>query len=1066
MNNDNAHPLLANKVDADTLENLALDKKWIDLFQDHKAWIALFANCDPHGEWLLLLTERKPELGERFAGRPELAELLARYPDWQAIFSDHDQAAAFLTSIPYLDRLKLFLPHLGWISLFKNKTKPLLEKLDVAEAWEKTFIDNPEWLALFMSKPEWVEVFLRKPEWFDRLADDVEWAKTLAVDTEWSKQFDANPEWAFVFAYELKKLGQRREQGVDRKNLVGLAFSGGGIRSASFGLGVLEALRDFELLDKVHYLSTVSGGGYIGAWLSANCRRAADNGVADWLSAEAKEKWDDSLKHLRRYSNYLSPKVGFFSADTWTMAAVWLRNTLLIQLTVILGMAVLMLVPHLLFSVFNWWPVAGDVPFIALDWRWATVALFILGVTGIAYNSRRLNIKKMEGRVQWIRVVVLLAIAGAVYHYYHFQPFEYREHPSEIADIAIAVVIALCLVFAGFFLLPAVLQFRKDTADRDIPFDYSQGAVQRYVVLPMLAVGFFVAAIVWKRSQMPPYDNWNSYGDFFTQAWAYWPFPLTVTFVSLFLLSYCCIKNGADAPQESPELSLLARLEKRIVLFLAPAVATMVLYLLITAIMMLLHGWIKSDEAGSWLLHGGMTSDEAGKWLAFVWTPPLILFAFSMAIIILLGFLGRHSIEDVREWWSRLGAWLSIYGVGWMTISVAAVYGPVLGAMLLNGDWKSLSFGGTWIGTTVAGIFAGKSNATAGGSGNGGNSKALEVVAKVAPFVFIAGLLIAVSTLVHKLIAINASAELSRDDLAMLLFAAGCALTLLLGWRVDINEFSFNAFYRTRIARCYLGATRLGTTRPTQRHPQTFTGFDDDDDLPLADLADSAGPLHIVNCALNLRGSSDLALHTRHSAIFTLTPFAFGSRYRIKGEGYPDDGKPIGYFDTIAYCKQFGQPTLGQAIAVSGAAANPNMGYHTSPVTAFLMTLFNVRLGWWFPNPNGSALKRPSPWFGLTYLLMELFGSANERSDYLSISDGGHFENLAAYELIKRKCKVILISDGECDPLYQFEGLGTLIRMCEVDFGAKIEIDVRALHPDAGAPWSRSRCAVGGTAAC
>jgi hypothetical protein len=92
---------------------------------------------------------------------------------------------------------------------------------------------------------------------------------------------------------------------------------------------------------------------------------------------------------------------------------------------------------------------------------------------------------------------------------------------------------------------------------------------------------------------------------------------------------------------------------------------------------------------------------------------------------------------------------------------------------------------------------------------------------------------------------------------------------------------------------------------------------------------------------------------------------------------------------------------------------------------------------------------------------MELFGSANELSDYLSISDGGHFENLAAYELIKRQCKVIIISDGECDPLYQFEGLGTLIRMCEVDFSTKIEIDVRALHPDAGSPWSRSRCAVG-----
>jgi len=80
---------------------------------------------------------------------------------------------------------------------------------------------------------------------------------------------------------------------------------------------------------------------------------------------------------------------------------------------------------------------------------------------------------------------------------------------------------------------------------------------------------------------------------------------------------------------------------------------------------------------------------------------------------------------------------------------------------------------------------------------------------------------------------------------------------------------------------------------------------------------------------------------------------------------------------------------------------------------------------------------------------------------YLSISDGGHFENLGAYELIKRKCKVIIISDAECDPNFQFEGLGTLIRMCEVDFGAKIDIDVNSIRSDVESSWSRNRCAVG-----
>jgi hypothetical protein len=78
------------------------------------------------------------------------------------------------------------------------------------------------------------------------------------------------------------------------------------------------------------------------------------------------------------------------------------------------------------------------------------------------------------------------------------------------------------------------------------------------------------------------------------------------------------------------------------------------------------------------------------------------------------------------------------------------------------------------------------------------------------------------------------------------------------------------------------------------------------------------------------------------------------------------------------------------------------------------------------------------------------------------VSDGGHFENLAAYELIRRKCRVIVISDGECDDKYTFGGLGTLIRVCEVDFGCKISVVVDNLRPGSGdEQWSKRRFAVG-----
>ena len=172
---------------------------------------------------------------------------------------------------------------------------------------------------------------------------------------------------------------------------------------------------------------------------------------------------------------------------------------------------------------------------------------------------------------------------------------------------------------------------------------------------------------------------------------------------------------------------------------------------------------------------------------------------------------------------------------------------------------------------------------------------------------------------------------------------------------------------------------------------------------------------------------------------------------------------PMGYRRTGDYQSLRGHPTLAQAVSVSGAAASPNMGYHTSPVIAFLLTVFNLRLGWWFPSPRKPG-RSPAPAFSLRYLFMELFGIADDQSNFLMISDGGHFENLAAYELIRRKCRIVIISDGECDPKLQFEGLGTLIRMVEVDFGTRILIDVESIRPDPAPRGARTAARSGASA--
>ncbi|HEY3742426.1 MAG TPA: patatin-like phospholipase family protein, partial [Bryobacteraceae bacterium] len=860
--------------------------------------------------------------------------------------------------------------------------------------------------------------------------------------------------------------GQDRKD--KRKNLVGLAFSGGGIRSATFNLGVLEGLKELDLLKKIDYLSTVSGGGYIGAWLSANRKRHPG-------FRNPGANWSDSIRHLRRYSNYLAPQLGFFSADTWTMLMVWIRNTVLVQVTVILAIAAALMVPRLMMSpLFIAWAKAGD-------WRWVTVFLLIMGVVGIAGNLLRVSrTDRAQGASThaghlwildphyWLRglacAVPCLAAAGFIGWNWNFTPFTYGKVNGLLAGS-----IAILLVAGGFLLLPVAAKIvliystwrgRKHEKDAG-QINYNQGWVQAVVVAPLMLAGLLVAAVMWGYVQPENYNAaggasanlvvglraYTTFGALFVHAPQFWPFPLTVVFTSLLLLAYGSVRTVKSG------YGVLA-------MVLAPIASIVVLHALMCAVMLLFQ---YLEQKG-----------PSGEWSAYVWGPSAVLYAFSLAIVTLIGIVGRQSTEGAREWWSRLGAWLGIYGAAWMVICVATVYGPYFFDRVL--EWK-YSLGTGWIGSTIAGLMAGHSGSTGGkkSSSKSTTDQLLDIVAKVAPFIFIGGLLILVAMLLHEIVILNSDAvkdgmkywyQLRNVDARVnWSVMAGCvALLLLFAARVDINEFSLNAFYRSRLVRCYLGATKA----PATRHPQHFTNFDDADDVLLSELSQDesagandrvCGPFHIVNCSLNLGGSSDLTVHTRHSASFTLTPLRCGSAYL--GKPITDEEpEEIGYGRTEFFGGEADQPSLGEAISVSGAAASPNQGYHTSSVVAFLMTLFNVRLGWWFPKPVHKGKTSPTPWFSLRYLLLELFGLANDQSKFLAVSDGGHFENLGAYELIRRKCRVIVIGDAECDPDLTFEGLGTLIRMCEVDFNTKIEIDVSSIAKG-DADWSENRCAVG-----
>jgi hypothetical protein len=126
------------------------------------------------------------------------------------------------------------------------------------------------------------------------------------------------------------------------------------------------------------------------------------------------------------------------------------------------------------------------------------------------------------------------------------------------------------------------------------------------------------------------------------------------------------------------------------------------------------------------------------------------------------------------------------------------------------------------------------------------------------------------------------------------------------------------------------------------------------------------------------------------------------------------------------------------------------------------MTLFDVRLGWWIGNPREqNAWFHGGPGLGFYWLLRELFGATSDDSEYVYLSDGGHFENLAIYELVRRGCKLIVASDASCDPGSGFGDLHNAIERCRTDFGVEIEVDPIGLKRQPQQGLAQSHFAVG-----
>jgi hypothetical protein len=155
-----------------------------------------------------------------------------------------------------------------------------------------------------------------------------------------------------------------------------------------------------------------------------------------------------------------------------------------------------------------------------------------------------------------------------------------------------------------------------------------------------------------------------------------------------------------------------------------------------------------------------------------------------------------------------------------------------------------------------------------------------------------------------------------------------------------------------------------------------------------------------------------------------------------------------GYRRTSNYLR--GELTLSTAFSVSGAAVDPDTYATKSRPVSFLMALLNVRLGVWVRNPRQEPRRWRFPaWYQL--MLREMLGvGLTEKDSRIHLADGGHFENLGLYELLRRRCRYIVVSDAGADPACTLADLGQAVQRARADLGAEVDICADPLFHDNG----------------
>jgi len=742
----------------------------------------------------------------------------------------------------------------------------------------------------------------------------------------------------------------------DQATRSALCVSGGGIRSATFGLGAIQGLAQHGLLGKFDYLSTVSGGGYIGSWLTAWLHRAQGIvNVIPSLRSDAPQPAPgepDPIQHLRDYNSYLTPKRGAFSADLWTLIATVLRNILLNWMVLIPLLMAFLMLPRFYLSML------------------AFPALIYNGVdkTGCpVYDAEQFNVISKSPLVAYVLPFLsLLLFATALVNTLRYLPgVGGRDHSRYDYNVKV--------------LAPLV------------------GAVLTFMMFDSL---YYLGGNYIPYTKISDVVLWTT-------------LPCAAAWIAFLIL--------ARQP-----------FRERLRLLLGPlslGVAAMA----------------AGTGIATWFLMNYVLWNpdchQTIAWATYVMAgPPFMLLGYCLGTVLFVGLSSSFLGDEDREWMSRAMAGVLLFAVAWASISGVVLVLPEWVLTWRTWGQGALALGGAlsaWLSTadTLA-----AANANPGAAKPNFRDRMLSAVARSMPAVFIALLIGALSLFTNLLLYghVFKSGEVidwrehstlldySNPILIAVVAAGLAALSTIMARFVNINTFSLHGMYRNRLVRAYLGASNPA------RQASRFTGLASTDDIAMARLDPKLRPFHVINLTLNLVAGSRLAWQQRKAAPFTVTALHCGS-------------SEIGYRPSVDYA---GGLSLGTAVAISGAAASPNMGYHTSRVAGFIMTLFNARLGAWLGNPGAPGhrtWKQPGPMSAIRSLVKEGLGQTSEESEYVYLSDGGHFENLGLYEMVRRRCRLIVVLDSGCDPNFTYGDLGNALRKIRIDLRIPIEFDDQSI---------------------